>query len=311
MPLHLDKRPSSLENFLGNEGIRDSLKSVLSRKQDIPHTFLFSGPSGCGKTTLARIAANMVGCHETSIIEYNSSNTRGIDTIRQISENAQMSALIGKNKAYILDEAHKLTNDAMNALLKILEDTPKHVFFFICTTDPNKLIKAIITRCMGFEVKSLPCPVLTKLIKETVKSEGIDDFPDSVVNAIVKVADGCPRQALILLDSVIDIVDEDAALKAVAESNLTETETMELCRLLLADRKNKWEDCRIILKGLPDDAEKIRYAVLGYMASVMIGDRTDGNTLKKASEVIDCFTESYIHVGKAGLYNSCYIACKL
>jgi hypothetical protein len=164
---------------------------------------------------------------------------------------------------------------------------------------------------MQFEVKSLPSPIITKLIKDTIKSEGIDDFSDKVISTIVKAADGCPRQALILLDSVIDILDEESALKAISEATLTQTEGIELCRLLLDDRKGKWEAAKKILKGLPDDPEKMRYAILGYMASVMIGDNTDNNTLKKASEVIDCFTESFMYSGKAGLFNAVYISCGL
>ena len=308
MSLHLSKRPPDLKSFYGNDGIKNALDSVLSRPSDIPHTMLFVGASGCGKTTLARIAATRVGCNPNDIQEYNSSNTRGIDTIREISQNAQYSPMSGKVKAYIIDECHALTKDAMNAFLKILEDTPKHVFFFLCTTDPEKLLPAIKTRCMIFEVKPLPSPLMTKLVKETIESEGIDDFPVSVVNAIVKAADGCPRQAMILLDSVIDILDENEALTAIAEGCVTITASIDLCRLLLEPAsKGKWEKSRVLLRGLGEEPEKVRYAVLGYLAAVMVSDNCKDP--QHISSLIDLFTESWMYTGKAGLYNAVYLSC--
>lgn len=310
MPLHLDKRPSTLEEVIGNDGVKESLQSVFGR-EDKPRAVLFIGPSGCGKTTLARIAAKMIGCHDNDIQEYNSANTRGIDTIREMNQNAQYSPMAGKVKVYIIDEVHKLTNDAMNAMLKLLEDTPKHCTFLLCTTDPEKLIKAIRTRCMTFEVKSLAPMQVTKLVERTIISEGIAlaDFSKEVIKAIVKAADGCPRQAMIFLDSVIDIEDETTALKAILNATATETASIDICRLLLETRKNRWLDMKFHLKGLDEDAEKMRYAILGYMAACMVSEK--GGNEEHISQVIDCFTESFMYSGKAGLYNACYTACKI
>jgi DNA polymerase III gamma/tau subunit len=308
MPLHIDYRPRTLDEVIGNDGIKESIYSVFTR-EDKPHTVLMCGPSGSGKTTIARIIATMLGCDSEDILEYNSANTRGIDTIRNIVENCQYAPLKGKYKVYILDEAHKITNDAQNALLKVLEDTPKHVFFIICTTDPEKLITTVKKRCMTFEVKGLAAPQMTKLLNDTVKSEGIDDFPKSIITEIVKTAEGCPRQALVLLDSVIDIEDEVAALRAISESTATETASIDLCRLLLDTRKGKWADARFLLKGLPDDPEKVRYSILGYMAAVLISDGCKDPD--HVSGIIDQFTESFMYSGKGGLYNAVFNACKL
>lgn len=265
----------------------------------------------CGKTTLARIAATLIGCVPDDVQEYNSSNTRGIDTIREIAQNCLYSPMSGKVKVYIIDECHRMTKDAQNALLKTLEDTPKHVFFFLCTTDPEQLIKAIRTRCMLFEVKQLNSMQLTKLLEDTIKSEGIplEEFSKSVIKEITKAADGCPRQALILLDSVIDIIEEVDALRAISEATATETASIEVCKLLLETRPNRWDDMRFLLKGLGDDAEKMRYGILGYMAAVLISD-TCKNT-DHVSAVIDQFTESFMYTGKGGFYNACYNACKI
>lgn len=311
MPLHIDKRPNHIDKLIGNEGIKESIKSVFTR-EDKPHSVLLIGPSGCGKTTIARIIASMVGCMPEDVQEYNSSNTRGIDTIREIQQNSQFAPLRGKVKVYIIDECHKLTGDAQNAILKLLEDTPKHCYFLLCTTDPDKMLKAIRTRCMTFEVKSLAGPQLTKLVEDTIVSEGIPltDFSKEVIKAIVKNADGCPRQALILLDSVIDIEDEETALKAVSEAKATEVASIDVCRTLLDTRTNRFEDIVFLLKNLNDsDEEKMRHSIRGYMYTVAISDQCKDRG--RVIAILDCFAESYMYVGKGALLSSCYYACQI
>lgn len=315
MPLHIDCRPKALDEVIGNDGIKEALRNKFEKipgaTYDPPHSVLFVGPSGCGKTTLARIVATMLGCSQADIMEFNSSNNRGIDTIREIAQNAQYSPMSGSVKVYILDEVHRMTKDAQNALLKLLEDTPKHVFFLLATTDPEMLIKAILTRCMKFEVKSLPNPQLMKLLCNTVQEAGIplSEFSEKVLQLIVKTAEGCPRQALILLDSVIDIEDESKALAAVSDATSSTTESIDLCRLLLTTNKNRWDDARFLLKGLMDDPEKMRYGILGYMNSVLMSDNCKNPD--HVSAVIDCFTESFMYTGKAGLSNAVFQACKI
>lgn len=309
-PLHIDKRPSTLDGVYGNQGIKESIQSVFGR-EDKPHATLLIGPSGSGKTTLARIIATMIGCAATDVYEYNSSNSRGIDTIREINQNAQFAPMNGNVKVYLLDEVHKTTNDGQNALLKLLEDTPKHVYFILCTTDPEKLLKAIKTRCMTFEVKALANPQMAKLVEDTIVSEGIDlkDWPSEVTKAIVKAADGCPRQALIVLDSVIDIEDETAQLAAVAESTASETASIELCRVIIETRKNRWDDARFLMKGLSDEPEKLRYAILGYLDAVLMGEKCSDPM--RIVNLIMCFTESCMYSGKAGLHAAVFEACTL
>ena len=144
-PLHIKYRPQTWDEIKGNEAVVEGLESQFSSKskKNRPHVFLFYGPSGCGKTTLARIVKDELECSEANFNELNVANTRGIDTIREVIQFSHYSTFDGSPRIFLFDEAHKLTNDAQNALLKVLEDTPPKVYFILCTTDPKKIIKTI------------------------------------------------------------------------------------------------------------------------------------------------------------------------
>jgi len=305
MPLHLDYRPQTLDELFGNDEIKNSLKSIFSR-EDKPHAYLLSGPSGCGKTTIGRIIANMLGCEELDFFEYNSANSRGIDTIRSITENANYSALGGSIKVYLLDEAHQVTGPAANALLKVLEDTPKHVYFILCTTEPEKLLKTIHTRCTSYQVKLLSDKQIKGLLDWVLKGERIKDFPKKVIDEIVRAAEGCPRQALVILDSVIDIEDEDKAIAAVSAVKIGEAVVIDICRGIIG--KEKWDTMRVKVKEVlaSTEPEKLRYAILGYFSAILLNSKTHD----RASDIIDLFSENTYSSGRAGIINAIYLACK-
>ena len=155
MPLHIDYRPADFDEILGNEETIKSIKSILARDEDRPHAWMFVGPSGCGKTTLARIVSAALGCPpkinkaaNLDFQEINTSDMRGIDTAREILKTMNFAPVntASKCRVYILDECHQATKDFQNSLLKALEDTPDHVYFLLCTTDPSKLLKTIKNR---------------------------------------------------------------------------------------------------------------------------------------------------------------------
>ena len=133
MELYKKHRPSYLEDVFGQPEAVKVLGSMIE-KDDLPHSILFTGPSGVGKTTLARILKEELECHANDFKEINCADFRGIDTIRDIRNNMNRQSLMGGPLIWLIDEAHKLTNDAQTAFLKMLEDTPKHVYFFLATT---------------------------------------------------------------------------------------------------------------------------------------------------------------------------------
>ena len=139
MALPIKYRPTVLKDFYGNQVLKSALGAILKRDlEDIPHAMLFIGSSGCGKTTLARIVASKLDCVDAEFYELNSADVRGVDTIREVSKNMKYSPMSGSVRIWLFDEVHKMTNDAQNAMLKMLEDPPDHVYFMLATTDPQK-----------------------------------------------------------------------------------------------------------------------------------------------------------------------------
>lgn len=306
MPLHLKYRPSKLEEVVGNDAVKMSLKSLMENKER-PHAYLFAGPTGSGKTTLGRIVATMLGCDPGDFAEFNTANTRGIDTIRDIAQSTHYSAMYGKVKVYLLDEAHQLLSASSNALLKVIEEPPPHVYFILCTTDPEKLLPTIRNRCSTFQVASLTDVQMKKLIDHVLKKEKITDFSEKVVKEIIRVSDGCPRQALVVLDSVLDIVDEKKALEAVCVTSPDEAEVIEICRGIM--NRESWKTMKGKVKAVlaKTEPEKLRYAILGYFNSVVLSkDQPD-----REAEIIDLFSENTYNTGKAGISNMVFYATRL
>jgi DNA polymerase III subunit gamma/tau len=305
LPLHLKYRPKEFDEVVGNESVVESLKVIVSREKGQIRSFLLTGPSGCGKTTLARIIANKLGCSDRDFSEYNSANVRGIDTIREIVTNSAYAPMNGKVKVYLLDEFHKATNDAQNAILKLLEDTPQHVVFILCTTDPEKLLKTIKTRCSTFQVNSLPRVKILSLLKKVSQDEGVDTSIE-VLKKIADVCQGSPRQALVLLDQVIDIEDEEIAIQAVIDNTVDEIKVLDLCRLLMKSRKT-WKEVADHIRALEGtEPENIRYAVLGYLSSVLLNKEDE-----RVLNMIEIFSPSWMYSGRAGLTSSCFMAYKI
>uniref|UniRef100_A0A6M3L575 Putative DNA polymerase n=1 Tax=viral metagenome TaxID=1070528 RepID=A0A6M3L575_9ZZZZ len=314
-PLHLKYRPKTFDEFVGNKPVIESLRSVFMRKEGKPHSFLFVGPSGCGKTTLARIVGKELGCEDRDFIEYNSANLRGIDTVREMIQQSRFFPLGGKVKTYLLDEVHQVTKDAQNALLKLLEEPPDHVYLMLTTTEPEKLIGTIRNRCVVHEVKKLLSRDLEYLLVKVLKEEGVGDFPEEAVKEIIKLSDGCPRRCLVYLDAVIDIENIELLMKAIQELDVSESKVIDLCRAIY---EGKWEKIKGVLKELEEEPEKVRYAILGYFNSVFINSEvkreilpTMKSELDRYSKIISCFEQSFMYGGKAMLTNSCYLASKV
>lgn len=267
MSLYLKYRPENFENMVGHKNIINSLITLLS-SDTLPHAFIFSGPSGTGKTTFARILANVLKADKNDIIEINVANTNGVDYIRELSSSAKYVPLLGQNKVFILDECQQLTKEAQNCLLKILEDSPLHSYFILCTTDSAKLITTIKNRCTSYNLTILSNKEIEEILNRVIKEEKMC-ISEDVFNLIVYKAEGCPRKALVLLNQVKDISDLDEACKLLADELDKENEIIDLCKLLIKRPKVSWKEVVKVFENVNIEPEQIRIIFAGYLAGAL------------------------------------------
>jgi DNA polymerase-3 subunit gamma/tau len=297
--LYKKYRPKTLKQMVGQDLAVKALQKMLEAGT-VPHTLLFSGPSGCGKTTLARILKKALECSNEDFVEINCADFRGVDMVREIRQRMSLHPMLGKVRIWLIDEAHQLTKDAQNALLKMLEDTPAHVYFMLATTDPNKLANTIRTRSMEVRVLSLPPKVCIALLQKICAAESVQ-VSEEVLERIAEYSEGSARKALVLLGQVIALDDDEERLQAVL-SNETKQQAIELARALINPR-GKWADVAKLLKAIDEDPESLRYMVLGYASSVLLGG---GALAARAYLVVTAFRDNFYDSKKAGLVAACF-----
>lgn len=302
--LYRKYRPRNLDDLIGQDEVVNTLKNLISTNS-VPHCILGYGPSGTGKTTTFRILAKMLGCAKMDFNELDAADLRGIDVVREIKRTLFLTPIGGRCKVWVLDECHQLTPQAQEGLLKILEDTPKHCYFFLASTMPDKLKQTIRTRTMPLKFKSLSTQSLSLLAKKVYKAEKGEELNDIASLKLAENADGSARMLLVLLHKVIDVINNEdfdfSELSKIDEKN----DVIAICRALL-DPKIKWMELAKLLKQVEEieqDPEGIRYAILGYMKKVLLGG---GRYAKLAALVIDEFRDSVIHSGSAGIVANCY-----
>lgn len=274
--LYQELRPKVLEEFIGNEDVVASVRSLIA-SPDPPCTYLFSGPSGCGKTTLARILAKGLDCQgDFGVIEVNAANTRGIDSVREIVETAGLRPLSGNSKAYIVDESHQLSWAAQQAFLKTIEEPPSGVYFMFCSTEPGRIIETIRNRCTQYVLKPLRDREARILVERAVRLKGYR-VDEDVLSAVVASAAGCPRTLLVLLEQVAAAPDVKTAAALASRGLDAEIGGIELCRAVASSAPARWKEIARILKGLKEseaDPDGLRRSMLGYLQSCMLGAKS-------------------------------------
>src|SRR5580765_4109298 len=189
-------RPTSFEEVMGNAKVVESLIQAI-RRESRPHAFLFVGPSGVGKTTLARITAKEL---DAFVNEINAATHSGVDATRQIVEVSGFSSLMReKNKMYVIDECHNLSQKAWQPLLKLIEEPPEDFYLALCTTDSETVPDTIKTRCFPVTLLALTLSQMNTYVAKIAKWEGWTVQKD-VLAAIARAAEGSPRMALSILE---------------------------------------------------------------------------------------------------------------
>lgn len=212
-------RPTSFDTVVRQEHIVRILKNQIESEK-VGHAYLFCGPRGTGKTTLAKIFARAINCENPQnaspcgkcptckaladgssldISEIDAASNNGVDEMRDLREKVQYPPVAGKYKVYIIDEVHMLTASAFNAVLKTLEEPPRHAVFILATTEPQKIPATILSRCMRFDFKLIPQSDLEELIKSVLIKTG-KEFEEEAVSAIARAGAGSARDSLSIAD---------------------------------------------------------------------------------------------------------------
>jgi len=199
--LYRKYRPSNFHDVLGQDHIVSVLQKAIENKNP-NHAYIFTGSRGIGKTSIARIFAKDLGVNEVDIYEMDSASYTGVDDIRVLIESATVLPMLSPYKVYILDEVHMLSKNAFNAFLKGLEEPPKHAIYILATTELNKLLDTIISRCEVHNFKKPSIEILAQVIKDVVKKEGLA-IDDESTKLIAMSGDESFRDTLSVLQKVI------------------------------------------------------------------------------------------------------------
>jgi DNA polymerase III subunit gamma/tau len=215
-------RPQTFDDVVGQDHVVRTLRNAIARNR-IAHAYLFVGPRGTGKTSTARIfakALNATGGPKADfdvndpicvsiaegscldVIEIDGASNNGIEQVRELRDTVRYAPAQGKFKVYIIDEVHMLSNQAFNALLKTLEEPPPHVKFIFATTDVQKVLPTIISRCQRFDLKPIPTELIVQRLKKIALAEKIK-VSDEALGSIARMADGGMRDAQSIFDQMI------------------------------------------------------------------------------------------------------------
>lgn len=276
--LHTKWRPKQFQDVIGQEAVVRSLRKVIKKRE--AHTFLFSGPSGTGKTTLARICARRLGCDSANLVEVDAASHTGVDDMRAVMEAARYTAIGGAGvRCFILDEVHRLSSPAWESLLKSLEEPPEHVFWFLCTTLPDKVPTTIKTRCVRYNLTTVDEGQIHQWLSMICKADGIQQTAE-ILELIADKANGSPRQALTYLAAIGEETRRKRALRLM-EGATEGKEVIDLCRYLIGNEPKNWERLVKYLKPLEaQSGEGIRQVILAYMGKVVMGSKSNKSVLR-------------------------------
>jgi DNA polymerase-3 subunit gamma/tau len=230
LALYRKYRPSSFDEVRDQDHIVSVLEGAI-KKNAIPHAILFSGPRGTGKTTLARLFAKAIGVSDVDLYEIDAASNRGIDDVRELKEAVYTLPYESERKVYIIDEVHMLTKEAFNALLKTLEEPPAHVVFILATTEEEKLLDTILSRCQVFRMRAPSREVLAQTVIDIAKKEKFT-MSRAAADLIAIAADGSFRDALGITQKVIT-ASEDAKGEADEVARIIGAPKNEILRSLV------------------------------------------------------------------------------
>lgn len=315
MTLYLKYRPKNLDQ-LDLPEVSESLKKIVNSGQ-IPHAFLFAGPKGTGKTSAARILAKIINCEKPGkdgtpcdkcdqcvsitkgsnldVIELDAASHRGIDDVRVLRDAVKLSPTKAKKKIYIIDEAHMLTTEACNALLKTLEEPPEHVVFILATTNPEKLIDTIRSRTTLIPFRKANTEELVKSLRRVVEGEKVK-ADDAALAVIAKASGGAFRDAIKTLELLI--AEERELSEVFLQEHLLNQKTFDVenfTELLLSKNLNKLLNAVSEIEKSGVAIESFTFAVLENLRVKLLSDISNRQTLP----LIELFMQAYRNISES------------
>lgn len=305
MNLYLKYRPKRFKDIVGQEHIVRVLKNAF-KSGNISHAYLFSGPRGSGKTSTARIIARALNCKDLydfepclkcenckaidngnflDLIEIDAASNRNIDDIRNLRERVIFAPQIGRYKVYIIDEVHMLTPQAFNAFLKVLEEPPEHSIFILATTEPEKLLPTIISRCQRHSFKRISTELIADYLmdiwnKES-KTRNLPRIDRDALLTIAKLSDGAMRDALSLLEQLFYIDKSEIIKRDVAEIYGILSEDM--CeKIFMAINNKDFKGVKLITDNLLFNGISHKYIIqsmIDFVKNRILNGKTDGMVL--------------------------------
>lgn len=299
--LYRKYRPKTFDDVVGQDVVVKTLKNAIINNK-ISHAYLFSGPRGCGKTSIAKIFARIANCEnnekgmscnkcvyctqsneqDLDIIEMDAASNNGVEEIREINNKVNLVPSLGKYKIYIIDEVHMLTTGAFNALLKTLEEPPKHAIFILATTDPHKVPVTILSRCQRFDFKKISENDIIKKLLEICDLEKIDIEKEAVAE-IARLGDGSLRDSISILDQVAAYTKDKITILDVHDVNgtISQTEIKSLVEDIasnnLADsikKINEYNNCGKSIVKITED-------IIFFLRNMLLANAVNGKNDEK------------------------------
>jgi DNA polymerase-3 subunit gamma/tau len=289
-------RPKQFEEVVGQGHVTKTLQNAI-KQEKLAHAYLFTGTRGVGKTSIARLFAKAIRCenrksdfnpclvcasckdidagNSMDYIEIDGASNNSVDDVRALIENVQYLPARGTYKIYVVDEVHMLSTSAFNALLKTLEEPPAHVLFILATTDPQKLLGTVISRCQRYDFKNVSVDILSQHVLHIAKAEGIKFSTPKIAQRLAELGKGSVRDTLSIFDQVLglsgdNIVTEESLTSAVGLAGTTAMKEL-LSALLIGEVKTCTKiyrqliDENIDLKKLCDQISDGLYQVIDHI----------------------------------------------
>lgn len=246
LPLITKYRPADWDEMFGHEQALAGLRAAM-RGQSTPHAYIITGPSGIGKTTLGRIIGKEL---KAEINEIDAASNNGVDAVREMIDFSSHLAFSGSGRRiFIIDECHMLTRNAWNALLKLLEEPPSHLYLALCTTEIGKVIETVLTRCFQVVLRPLSAKQMDEYLTVIAELEGWHPTPD-ILDMVVDAATGQPRKGLSYLQSVHAVTSRDEAARVIQKVDASEP-LIELCQHLVMEKRS-WSIVSELIRKVDD-----------------------------------------------------------